>query len=242
MAATAAILACAAAAAGTIDDGVPDSRYLAYAAGFAPYTAKLECRLASGNKAFATATLIAPRWALTAAHVVEDLDCIGLVTSTGHHEIVHVVVHREWADKAGRDDLALLLSATDFGLDYYPPLATGDERPGDVVSVCGYGMTGPLSSGYTTIDGRLRAGTNTIERFENGMIICLAKRRSSPLEFCIAPGDSGGPLFCRGRLAGVNSITMRDKGPLMSREGEESGHVQVSRYREWIESVMEDVK
>ena len=87
-------------------------------------------------------------------------------------------------------------------------------------------------------DGKLRAGTNHIERFERGMIVCTASPGRSRLELCISPGDSGGPLFCQGKLAGVNCVTMAPKGPLKSRAGEESGHVRVWLYREWIEGVM----
>ena len=143
----------------------------------------------------------------------------------------------------GRDDIALLKSSKPFGLSFYPALATGEENVGDTVSIVGYGITGRLSTGYDTVDNVLRAGTNTIERFENSLIICEARRKSSPFEYCISPGDSGGPLFCRGRLAGINSITMRaGRGGLRSREGEETGHTRVSLYREWIKGVMEGGK
>jgi secreted trypsin-like serine protease len=53
----------------------------------------------------------------------------------------------------------------------------------------------------------------------------------------IAPGDSGGPLFIGRELAGINSFTMADRGPLNSREGEETGHTRVSLYLEWIAAV-----
>lgn len=226
------------AAAGTIDDGVPDARYLEYAEGFRPYTVKLEARNKEGRLHAATATLIADRWALTAAHVVHECTEVVLVSGTQRFEIDEVVIHGDWKDVPGEFDIAMLHSQKNFGLSFFPPLATRRHNIGEVVSVAGYGITGPLSRGHTVIDGRLRAGTNKIERHEAQMIVCHARRGTSPLELCIAPGDSGGPLFCGGELAGINSLTMRDKGPLKSREGEESGHTSVFEFVPWINEVM----
>jgi hypothetical protein len=45
------------------------------------------------------------------------------------------------------------------------------------------------------------------------------------------------------RLAGIHSFTMRaGKGPLRSREGEESAHTQVSLFVDWIGQVREMVE
>jgi hypothetical protein len=225
--------------AGTTDDGVPDKKYLEYAKGFAPYTAKLKAAC-NGKVCEATATLISDHWALTAAHVVEGSDSATLIVGDKSWEVVRIVRHPQFeANGMGVNDLAMLHTPESFGLDYYPPLSDGDEKPGDIVSVCGYGVHGKMSAGHGEYDGKLRAGTNHIERLERSMLICSAKPRQSSLELCIAPGDSGGPLFCKGKLAGVNCVTMAPKGPLKSRAGEESGHVQVSLYREWIDGVME---
>lgn len=228
-------LAAATCLAGTTDDRIPDSRYLDYARGFAPYTARIRVQTGDRTSAIGTATLIDDHWAITAAHVVAG----GEIVTVGGLAATDVIVHEEYSDDAhGMNDIALVRTEESFDLDFYPPLSDG-EKEGQTVSIAGFGITGRLSSGYTTSDDKLRAGTNTIERFERTIIVCKATPRSSPLEICIAPGDSGGPLFCDGKLAGINSFTMADRGPLRSRSGEESGHTRVSLFRDWIRRVME---
>lgn len=231
------VLAAAGIFAATTDDSVPDSKYLRYAEGFAPYTAKLEA-VKDNKPSEATATLISEHWALTAAHVVEGADKVFVQLGTKAWLADRVVRHPEYDPQMPlRNDLALVHVSAGFGLDFYPPLSTGGEAEGDAVSIVGYGLHGRMSAGYDTHDGKLRAGTNKIERLEGSLIVCTASPGRSPLEICISPGDSGGPLFWNGKLAGVNSITMAAKGPLKSRAGEESGHVRVALYREWIEEV-----
>lgn len=225
--------------AGTTDDAVPDSRYVAYGRAFAPYTAQISGLGADGRRASASCTLLSPVWAITAAHVVHGTTDVMVTSGTLSRAAGTVVVHPEWQhDVHGLHDLALVRCDEPLELGFYPALSDGAEHVGQVVSIAGYGLHGRLTEGHTTHDGRLRAGTQTIERFERSIIVCLAQCGSSTLELCISPGDSGGPLFAGGRLAGVNSFTMATKGPLRSRQGEETAHTRVSLYREWILDVM----
>lgn len=232
---------CLPALAGTIDDQHPDSRYTEYAAGFAPYTLRIDAISEHDKPMAATAVAISEHYALTAGHVAKDL-AVGFVTSgTSAWRIGKVHMHPQYRDGGmGRADLAVLEVPAGFALAFYPPLCDGGESNGRLVSIAGYGLTGRLSSGYTTDDGKLRAGTNTIHRIDPGVIVCLAMPGSSPLEYCIAPGCSGGPLFVAGRLAGINSYTSRDNGgpTLKSRAGEESGHCRVSDHLAWIRGIV----
>jgi len=231
-------LGCVAAAAGTIDDSVPDARYVEYGRSFSTYTAKFRGQAADGRTHTASAVLIAPRWAITAAHVAAG--CTGVtLTYSGDRvgEIERVIVHPEWKDEGlGRHDIALLEAAVDFGLEFYPPLSTGGEV-GKLASVVGYGATGPMGYGHTKFDGVLRAGTQRVDRIERNCLVCDITLRGSSLEYGIAPGDSGGPLFVDGRLAGINSYTASPRSYTRSQYGEESGHTRIAVYRDWIVQV-----
>ena len=233
------LLGVPAAMAGTTDDSVADAKYIEYAKAFASYTVKVTGRDEHGRLNEATATLLSPHWAITAAHVVAGVGELVLVSGDSRRPVDRVVTHPEWSDDShGWHDLALLHCDQDAAIGYYPPLSEGGERVGQVVSIVGYGLHGRISEGHSTHDGKLRAGTQTIERFERTVIVCHAQCGTSTLEFCIAPGDSGGPLFAGGKLAGVNSFTMAPKGPLKSKAGEETAHTRVSLYREWITGVI----
>lgn len=234
------LLGVPAAMAGTTDDAVPDARYVEYAKAFSPYTARFRGRGEGGKVSEATATLLGPHWAITAAHVAHDVTGITLASGETVRAVERVVLHPEWKDENhGWHDLALLRCDEPIALSYYPRLSDGSEKVGQTVSIVGFGLHGKLSAGHSTYDGKLRAGTQTIERFERTVIVCHAQCGTSTLEYCISPGDSGGPLFAGGTLAGVNSFTMAAKGPLKSKSGEETAHTRVSMYRDWIEGVME---
>ncbi len=222
--------------AGTRDDGISDEKYVEYAEKFAPYTVKIIATGTDGKPSFGTATLLSDHWAITAAHVVDG----ATVATIEGSKSVEIVLHPKFeAECMGCNDVALVRFSDSFGRGFYPALSTGDENPGDLCSVAGYGVHGPMSTGYDSADDRLRAGTCRIDRFDGTRVICPISRGSSPLPYGISPGDSGGPLFCEGKLCGVNSFTMADKGKtLKSRAGEEQGFARISVMREWIEEVM----
>ena len=234
------VLAATAAPAGTTDDAIPDSRYLDYASGFAPYTAFVTGLDAPDRRVyFATGVAIADRWVLTAAHVASEAGTCQVMVNRQNLRVETIYVHHDWQPgKMGHNDIALLRTVAPIGLAWYPPLCEGGEQAGDLCQIAGHGITGKISTGYTHSDAKLRAGTQTITRLEGGVIVCLISRGSSPLEYGIAPGDSGGPLFVGGKLAGINSFTMADRGPLRSKAGEESGHTRVSLHREWIARIV----
>jgi S1-C subfamily serine protease len=232
------VLLAASALAGTTEDSIADATYLTYATGFRPYARPVSVVSPDGTRSHSTSVVIGDYWVLTAAHVVNDAMT---VVVGDDNRVVTIWVHPEFEPgKFGFSDIAVMRCAEDFDLAYYPPLATGDEDVGDVVAIAGYGVTGRLSGGYDRVDGQLRAGTAKIKRFERTIIVSDA-RTGTPLPLCISPGDSGGPWFVgaggQARVAGISSFTMRDKGPLRSRAGEEQGATRVSHFRDWIDGI-----
>lgn len=234
---------CAVVAAGTIEDTIPDRRYREYGETFASYTCRLVGTNTEGSQQLGTCSLVASHWALTAAHVVSDMAEMSVVTSAGRHRVDRVFPYREYRGEFAEHDIALVHVSQPFALQWYPPLSDGSEQEGTICTAAGYGMTGRLSSGYAMGDNEIRAGTMRLAQVEKCAWVCRIERGGSPLPFCIAPGDSGGPLWGKasdGRtvIIGVNSYTAKaGGGPVRSRAGEESGHTRVSLYLDWIREV-----
>ena len=229
--------------AGTTDDAIPDARYRDYGATFAAYTCRIVGMQTDGRPAVATCTLIAPEWALTAAHVVQDMtSCHVLTAEDDAHRVDRMFPHQEYNGRFQHADIALVHVDKPFTLAKYPPITDGTEQLGGVAIAVGYGVTGPISTGWTHGDVQIRAGTQRLDAIEGTVYVCKITR-DGVLPLAIGPGDSGGPLFgldATGRtvLVGVNSYIARTGSGLpRSAVGEESGHTRVAPYRAWIKSI-----
>jgi hypothetical protein len=225
--------------AGTRDPNVEDSEYLDAAEPHAEYTLTIEATREGGDLGVGTAVAISDSWAITAAHIVHEAKEATVRNGRRSWKIRRIVCHSGFQHAMmGQHDIALLEVSEPLGLEAYPPLADGTEAVGDDAVVVGYGAEGTLDAGWKAFDGRLRAGTNTICRRERNLWVCHGAAGTSPREMLTAPGDSGGPLLVRGRLAGIHSIVMREgRGAVKSTNGQESGHTNVSEYLDWIEAV-----
>ena len=66
----------------------------------------------------------------------------------------------------------------------------------------------------------------------------MNRNNPTELEFLISHGDSGGGLFIDGQLAGINSSVLSKDGKTDSNYGDESCHTRISRYKDWLDDVM----
>lgn len=226
--------------AGTRDPNTPDNKYLEYASKFI-HTGTLTGNYDNDPNKFygASAVAIDDHHILTAAHVVNKASSCFFTVQNHKYCISEIIVHEKYDDSTfGTADIAIGYSEEAFGLDFYPDLYEKDDEVGKICSMVGYGFTGTFNTGATIIDGKKRAGSNTIDTTFHDLLICSASNKSdskrTSLEFLIASGDSGGPLYINGELAGINSCVMAsDKSPNSSYT-DESGHTRVSKFISWI--------
>lgn len=233
-------LACA----GTRDPNTPDSKYVEFGQQF-PGVLKLRAihqhpdeHAGKPTYQYGSAVAIRPHWVLTAAHVLTNTSQPVALKDADEYPLTFVVKHEDFKeDTIGYHDLALAYSPTAFGLKFYTPLYRGTDEVGKAATIAGYGLHGTFYTGATQSDMLRRAGHNRIDSIERGCLICAPSRAGKfPLEFMIAPGDSGGGLFIGNELAGINSfLSASDKNP----DGtytDDAAHTRISLYANWVES------
>lgn len=234
-------LLCSMCLGGTRDPSVPDGRHLDYGEGYPfviPLVSVCGCGVGPPHESRASAVAIAPRWVLTAAHVVKGKSSCRVLVR-GKEFPIRVVLDGRFRDgDLERWDIALGETGGDMGLDFYPPLYEGSDEAGKLAGICGYGVPGTFSAGVSKADGRRRAGSNYVDSVRNHSLICSASLSGrTSLEYLISAGDSGGGLFIDGRLAGVNSFVKRPDGSRGFGWGHHSGHTRVSLFVPWIREV-----
>jgi Trypsin len=195
-------------------------------------------------------TLIAPRWAITAAHVVESnpafIDYYVMFGGT-RYEIEKIIIHpkrvRDTVDSSA--DIALLkLKEPVTGIT---PALLYDrmDEGGKQVVLAGYGRTGNGLTGITGDRGKLRGATNEIEgALENSLLLVFdAPPLGTELEGINGPGDSGSPALYEenGKLyiMGVSSFNSGsvEKGTA-SKYWTFEGYARISTRRQWILDVI----
>jgi hypothetical protein len=178
-------LIAAPALAGTIRDDRLDTTYRSYGnqsqfAAVGSYSA---------GSAFGSFTLIAPQWALTAAHVVDtnlnadlsddaitgDTLTVGGVTRHAAEAIVPVGINgnRGWDGNINAGfDLALVRLDSPITTVTPATLYTSFQELGKQITSVGFGQSGTGKTGATTSSGIKRAGDNVVDQlfgFSNGL-------------------------------------------------------------------------
>lgn len=223
---------------GTIDPLTPDSKYIDFGKEF--YCIHELYGTYEDNTNFCgSAVVIDDHHILTAAHLVKGSKSCYLLVNGVKYNLSDIIIHKDFESKQfGKGDIALCFSSVAFDFKSYPPIYKENSEIGKVCSISGYGLTGTFHTGARTYDGKRRAGSNTIDRIYEDLLICTPSYRNSKgytsLEFMIASGDSGGGLFIDGKLAGINSCIMVEGRSPSAKYGEESGYTRVSKFIGWI--------
>lgn len=227
--------------AGTIDPNTPDEKYVEFGKQF-PFvvriTNNIDCKKCEKqHEQLASAVIIKPHWALTAAHVINGSKDDVIYVGEKKHRVAYKVKHKDYnEDKVGLHDIALCYSEEDFKLDFYVPLYRKADELGQAVTIAGWGSTGNFTTGATASDNKRRAGHNKLSAAFLSVVACSPRKAGRfPLEFMIAPGDSGGGMFIGNELAGINSFLAHEDGKPDGSYGDDSAFTRVSMYVPWVD-------
>ncbi len=222
--------------AGTIDPNTPDEKYIEYGSKFHSVV-KLCCFDGQGLSC-GSAVVVDPNWIITAAHVVEGCHSWTVTIGEKKYNIDKMIIHENYKSHIfGYNDIALGHLENPIDLEYYPELYKDNDEIGMICSIAGLGFTGNFNTGIKKHDGHKRAGSNFIDKAERGVLICSPSKKHekiTALEYLICSGDSGGGLFIKNKLAGINSSVIGYDGKSDSTYGDESCHTRVSLHHDWI--------
>ena len=191
------------------------------------------------------ATLIAPDWVVTAAHVIAPLrptDRLQFGDKTyGMKRGVFYPGTRLREGTPPEVDLALIqLNEPVTGIEPLP-IYRGQAEFGQTVFIVGYGDYGVAGEGFHRSDGRRRAVMNVVHDAGPKRIFMRfdAPPDGSQFEGVGGPGDSGGPALLEegGRLyiAGVSSASMDGKPGAY---GVVDVYMRLSAYAHWIDETI----
>lgn len=199
------------------------------------------------------ASLIAPTWLLTAAHVARSIPPDGhFSVELGRkpypiaRAILHPTFDPQWEteDEINEHDIVdLALAELQMPVENITPfeLYTRSDEQGQELLLLGCGESGKGMPGRRSFDRALRQVTNQVDEANAYWLkFCFdAPPAGTYLEGVCGRGDSGGPAFIQHNnrllLAGVSSW-QRTEGRPMGTYGCVEHYARVSCFLEWIQS------
>lgn len=203
------------------------------------------------------ASLIAPTWLLTAAHVARHIPVerhLSVELREKRYPIARVIIHPSYEDVWERGDEDDGINTVDLALvelempveDVCPfALYTHSDEQGQEVILLGAGECGDGLHGTRGSDRQLRRVTNVVDEVD---AYWLAFRFDEPphgtmLEGVCGRGDSGGPALIERDsqllLAGISSW-QDARGKPLGLYGCIEHFTRISRYVDWIHDVCKD--
>lgn len=150
-----------------------------------------------------TGTFVSDNTLLTAAHCIGSSNTVRIrrrINATSLKVKVHPKT--QVTGRLGAYDIAVVVFP-DNTAPAVVSVKTSPVKPGDEALFVGYGRNS--SSGGS---GVKRVGRNKVRSIDGGKTIVSSRSTSNPNsgeDVSVAPGDSGGPLFINGAIAGITS-------------------------------------
>ena len=194
-------------------------------------------------------TLVHESFLLTVAHCAADMDeGDPLVINKTPNSVSEIILHPKWKKRRDEYDIALLRLKKPVENASPLPIYRGSGEIGTSITLVGRGVTANGLKGERGAknDGKLRKCTNIVTKVDDHFIEILFERPGengiTKIEGVGAAGDSGCPAFVRidGVLyiAGLNSWGDGPKGIKVGQYGAYDYQTRVSRYLEWLDSVV----
>src|SRR5690606_36724207 len=163
-----------------------------------------------GNRV-CVATLIAPDWAITAAHCAHETPLLG-AAQTGEpyslsiageeYGLAELIIHPDFVRRDYERSVDLALLRLDRPVVGAEPLGLyrGSAEEGSIAEFLGWGYTGIGTRGRSANDGKLRRAENRVQEAGKWLRFRFDDPRQAghdalPLEGVAGLGDSGGPAI-----------------------------------------------
>lgn len=240
-----------------------DTGYTRYIASEADYPGVFPLALEDRRKV-CVATLVAPQWALTAAHCAAET-ALQATLAEGRayavqinrqtHHIDALYLHPGWSGESTvhlqprQVDLALVHLSAPVNERTVVELYRGEDELTRAMTFLGWGYTGLGTTGTSVDDGQLRFAQNTVIRADERLRFEFNDPRArddKAVQFEGIPGlgDSGGPaLLANGgsmQLAGIaiGELTGKTNSVGAGRYGAIVVYERVSQHLDWIDGTI----